>query len=51
METIVPDSCVSRPLNLHASLIICPIEHISPPTQNALKQFLRIGELGDLEFT
>ena len=46
METIVPDAWVSKPRSLHILRIICPIVQINPPTQNALKQFFSIGELG-----
>ncbi len=45
--TIVEHAVSSSPLYLQKSKIICPIEHISPPTQKALKQFFKIGELGD----
>ena len=51
METIVPEICVSKPLSLQILRIICPIVQISPPTQNALKQFFKIGEFGDFLFT
>ena len=47
IETTVPESSCERPLYLHISIIICPIEQIKPPTQNALKQFFKIGEFGD----
>ena len=47
MDTIVEHAVSSKPLYLQKSNKICPTEHISPPTQKALKQFLRIGELGD----
>ena len=47
IETIVPDVDVSKPRSLQMLRIICPIVQIKPPTQNALKQFFIIGELGD----
>ena len=47
METIVPEVCVLNPRSLHILRITCPIVQINPPTQNELKQFLKIGELGD----
>ena len=50
IDTIVPDIWISNPLYLQNSLIIWPIEQIKPPTPNALKQFLIIGELGDFLF-
>jgi len=34
-------------LYLQKSKIICQIQQIRPPTQKALKQFFKIGELGD----
>ena len=47
IETTVFAIAVSIPLYLQKSAMICPIEQINPPTQNALKQFFIIGELGD----
>ena len=47
IETIVELAVVSRPLYLQTSIIICPIAQIKPPVQKLLKQFLKIGELGD----
>lgn len=47
IETTVEAEVWSRPLYMQKFIIICPIEHIKPPTQNALKQFFKIGELGD----
>ena len=51
METIVPEAFSSKPLYWQKDNINCPREQINPPTQNALRQFLRIGELGDFLFT
>ena len=51
METIVLDEVWSNPLDEQQKNIIWPIEQINPPTQNALKQFLKVGELGDFFFT
>lgn len=36
---------------VQSSKIICPIAQIRPPTQNALKQFFKIGEFGVLSST
>ena len=47
IDTIVPETSCDNPLVLQKFSIIWPIEQIRPPTQNALKQFLKIGELGD----
>lgn len=47
MQTTVELDVWSNPLYLQKFIIICPIEQINPPTQNALKQFFNIGELGD----
>lgn len=47
IDTTVLQAVTSMPLYLQKSKMICPIEQIRPPTQNALKQFFRIGELGD----
>ena len=47
IDTIVPEICVSKPRLLHILNIIWTILQISPPTQKALKQFLKIGEFGD----
>ena len=47
IDTTVDAEVWSKPLYIQKSIIICPIEHIKPPTQNALKQFFKIGELGD----
>ena len=46
IETTVEELVWSIPLYRQKSIIIWPIEQISPPTQNALKQFFSIGELG-----
>ena len=51
IETIVPEVVVSKPRALQMLLIICPIVQIKPPTQKALKQFFKIGELGDFLLT
>ena len=51
METIVPEAFSSKPLYWQKDNINCPIDQINPPTQNALRQFLRMGELGDFLFT
>ena len=45
-DTTVEEDVSSIPLNLQKSNRICPKLQISPPTQNALKQFFKIGELG-----
>ena len=47
IDTTVELLVWSNPLKLQKSKIICPIEQINPPVQNALKQFLKMGELGD----
>ena len=47
IETIVPEVASSKPRALQISKIICPKVQIKPPTQNALKQFFNMGELGD----
>ena len=44
IDTIVEADVSSAPLNVQKSNIICPIVHINPPTQNALKQFFSIGD-------
>ena len=46
IDTTVLEDVTSIPLYLQKSKIICPILQINPPTQNALKQFFKIGELG-----
>ena len=47
IETMVLDKVSSMFRYLQYSKIICPMAHIRPPTQKLLKQFFKIGELGD----
>ena len=51
IETIVPEISCESSRDLQIFNIICPIEQINPPTQNALKQFFIIGELGEFLLT
>lgn len=47
IDTTVDEAVWSIPLYIQKFIINWPITHINPPTQNALKQFFNIGELGD----
>ena len=51
IEQIVQEISCESSRDLQIFNIICPIEQINPPTQNALKQFFIIGELGEFLLT
>ena len=47
----VEDDVSSKPLYLQKKKISCPIQQTKPPTQKALKQSFKIGELGAIFLT